>query len=284
MNNVLIWVNNFLNRVLLFFGLRQMQNYWGIVYDSVSKQPLDPAVVKLIDAKTGKVISTCITNLKGRYGFLTAPGKYKILVKKTNYTFPSKIVSGDKDQNFSNIYHGELFTLEGESEVLPFNIPMDPAAFDWNQQAKLNLNKVSPFLDFFVTSLVRVVFWFLFLLSLFSFYFSRWIVSGLFIIFYILLFLLAVLLPHVRLWGKLKCYDDNAPIGFALLELSYIKAEDIVVSRAHTMPDGKFFLYAEPGNYLLKVKKLDQLGQMKLLKTKKITIGPHGVYNYFISC
>jgi hypothetical protein len=84
MNNVLIWVNNFLNRVLLFFGLRQMQNYWGIVYDSVSKQPLDPAVVKLIDAKTGKVISTCITNLKGRYGFLTAPGKYKILVKKTN--------------------------------------------------------------------------------------------------------------------------------------------------------------------------------------------------------
>ncbi len=284
MTNILIWINNWLNRLLLFFGLRQMQNYWGIVYDSVSKQPLDPAVVKLIDAKTGKVVSTCITNLKGRYGFLTLPGKYKILVKKTNYTFPSKIVSGDKDQNFSNIYHGELFTLEGESEVLPFNIPMDPAAFDWNQQAKQNLNKVSPFLDFLVTSLVRVVFWFLFLLSLFSFYYSRWTVAGIFLILYILFFLVALFLPQITLWGKLKCSDDNSPISLALLELSYLKADDIVVSRAHTMADGKFFLYAEPGNYVLKIKKIDQFGQMKLLKTKKIRIGVHGVYNYLVTC
>ncbi len=284
MTNFFIAVNNFLNTVLFYLRLRQIQKYWGIVYDSQTKQPIDPAVVKLIDVKSGKVAATSITNIKGRYGFLAAPGKYKILVKKTNYAFPSKLVSGDTDKNYAHVYHGELFELFGGSEVVPFNIPMDPQAFDWNQSAKIKMAETSPLWDFFANFFVKSLFWFLLLLTAVNFYFKLSLTAKKILFFLLGCFLFVELLPQINLWGKLKNKKTGEPLEGGLLELSYVQAEDIVVARAKSMSDGKFFLYAEPGQYLLKIKKFEITGEAKVVKVKKISIGKAGVYNYLISC
>jgi len=147
------------NSILNFFSLRRSKRFWGIVYDSVSKQPLDPVIVKLLYTD-GREIETCVTDLSGAYGFLAQPGKFKIHVRKTNYSFPSLYAPGSNDGIYQNIYHGEFFTLYDDSEVLAPNIPMDPQNFDWNQQAKKKLVSAYPNLKLLFKRLMALVFWF----------------------------------------------------------------------------------------------------------------------------
>ena len=80
----------------LLFGLfRRKKNPWGIVYDSQTKQPLDPVILTLTDP-SGKIYQT-ISDIYGRYEFIVDPGEYTLSAIKTNYTFPSKILMGKKE-------------------------------------------------------------------------------------------------------------------------------------------------------------------------------------------
>ena len=148
-----------LNNFLVFFSLRKTEQFWGIVYDSVSKQPLDPVIVKLLYTD-GREVETCVTDLGGRYGFLAKPGKFKIYARKTNYVFPSKYANGNDDGIYENLYHGEFFVLDKDSEVVGPNIPMDPIKFDWNQKAKLGVINNKPYLKLFFKRLIAIFFWF----------------------------------------------------------------------------------------------------------------------------
>ncbi len=78
----------------LIFGIfARKRKKWGVVYDSASKQPLDPVYVVLKD-KNGKEIDTKITDMYGRFSFLILPGEYYIEANKTHYKFPSGKISG----------------------------------------------------------------------------------------------------------------------------------------------------------------------------------------------
>ena len=117
------------------FGMRKRSLPWGTVYDSVTKQPIDPAFVTARDA-SGRVVAESITDLDGRWGFLLPDGTYYISVKKTNYEFPSRKMQGrQSDELYSNLYFGEPVTVKG-GEVLDKNIPMDQKNFDWNEYTK----------------------------------------------------------------------------------------------------------------------------------------------------
>ncbi len=107
---------------------------WGTVYDSVTKEPIDPAQVRLLDAQ-GREISTAITDLDGRYGFLVAPGTYRVVVEKTNYQFPSQRLTSTHDLIYDDLYTGGNVVVGPEGTVR-LNIPLDPIAEDWNQLAK----------------------------------------------------------------------------------------------------------------------------------------------------
>ncbi len=115
-------------------GLRRKTTPWGVVYDSVTKRPLDPAYV--IIRKNGEDTGTAITDLDGRYGFFLPANTYDIIANKTHYQFPSKkLVGRDRDELYGNLYFGGSFTtLAGE--IINRNIPLDPIAFDWNEFAK----------------------------------------------------------------------------------------------------------------------------------------------------
>ncbi len=122
--------------LLVAFGLKKRNRPWGTVYDSVTKQPLDPAYVVLQDEQ-GHDVATSITDLDGRYAFLVKPGTYTIVANKTNYTFPSKNLAGkESDEIYSDLYFGERITIETEETVIKKNIPLDPVNFDWNEFAK----------------------------------------------------------------------------------------------------------------------------------------------------
>ncbi|HTK32923.1 MAG TPA: hypothetical protein VL335_00020 [Candidatus Paceibacterota bacterium] len=125
--------------LLAGLGIRKRLRPWGTVYDSVTKQPIDPAFVTARDA-SGKVVAESFTDIDGRYGFLLPDGTYYISAQKTNYEFPSKKMEGKhNDELYNDLYFGEPVVIQG-GQVLDKNIPMDQKNFDWNEYAKQRRN------------------------------------------------------------------------------------------------------------------------------------------------
>lgn len=111
---------------VFFFGRRKRKG-WGIVYNSLTKLPVDLAIVRLVDASAGNIVQTRVTDRAGRYAFLSMPGKYTILVSHKDFAFPSKLLSNQKDDSsFVDLYHGEELDVSEENALLTPNIPMDP--------------------------------------------------------------------------------------------------------------------------------------------------------------
>lgn len=127
--------------MLLTVALYRRKRPWGVVYDSQTKEPLDPAYVSVVDTESGKEVYNQITDIDGRYGFFLKKGTYQIIVNKTNYLFPSKLLAGQmRDSIYENLYFGETFSVTGEEKVITLNVPMDRLATDWNQDEKRRKN------------------------------------------------------------------------------------------------------------------------------------------------
>jgi len=260
---VILFFQKFLNSIFVFLGLRKPRKFWGIVYDSVEKKPLDPVMVKLVSADGLKEVQNCITDISGRYGFLVEPGTYKILAQKTHYRFPSQLSSSPSDGFYEDLYRGELFNLVDNSEVVAPNIPMDPIKFDWNQTAKDSYIKKYPYFKNFILQFVSVIFWFVFLVSF------VWILISylnkltfnrvtLFILLIFLvsfsLYLLEKIVRQPRLWGRLREGGSFKPIAGASLELKSPSLPNLVLAKTVTRSDGKFFLRLNPGFYKIYIK------------------------------
>ncbi|MBP9855774.1 MAG: carboxypeptidase regulatory-like domain-containing protein [Candidatus Pacebacteria bacterium] len=118
-----------------YTGLKRRYQPWGTVYDAITKRPIDPAVVTLMQGD--KEVSTAITDIDGRYGFFLPPGNYHLKAGKTHYLFPSKILAGqESDPLYNNLYFGQAITTEKAGEIVARNIPLDPIDFDWNEFVK----------------------------------------------------------------------------------------------------------------------------------------------------
>jgi hypothetical protein len=113
----------FLEPGQLFFGRRRRA--WGTVYNSLTKQPIDLAIVRLYSAEY-RLLATRITDRTGRYSFLVQPGSYRISVSKPNFIFPTVFFGGTKiDGDFKNLYHAQTFNV-AQPEVVTYDIPLDP--------------------------------------------------------------------------------------------------------------------------------------------------------------
>jgi hypothetical protein len=136
--NFLIYLLYLLNYYLEAVSEKKRKRDWGQVYDSVTKQPVDLAVVRLFGYKdTEKVLlATKVSDREGRFGFAVEPGKYWLEVDKHAYDFPSKLVPKGfvKDDVYTDIYHGESVEMKS-SDVdksgnikIALNVPVDPLA------------------------------------------------------------------------------------------------------------------------------------------------------------
>jgi len=272
---------NFANHFLAFFNLKTTEQFWGIVYDSASKQPLDPVIVNLVYAD-GREVGSCVTDLGGRYGFLAHRGKFKILARKTNYIFPSEYVPGNRDGIYENLYHGEFFVLNKDDEVVAPNIPMDPKDADWNQKAKLRIAATYPYWKLLFRRLFSVLFWFGFIFTILllwraypKFNWQLYAVLG----FYFLVLFCAALLPEPRLWGKVRVKTHLENFDGLFLELHSSQFPGISFGKAKINQNGKFLLRANKGRYSLSVSLLDAQNKENLLGSAPVRIGSNGVLN-----
>ncbi len=123
---------------LRHIGVIHDNRTWGVVYDSVTKEPVDPAYIT-IRGGLGQVFSTAITDLDGRFALILPPGIYTLGVEKTNYIFPSqKLLDKKTDGYFTGLYFGDKFEVIGGERAVAFAIPIDPAD---SQEFKANNNR-----------------------------------------------------------------------------------------------------------------------------------------------
>lgn len=236
---------------LFAFGKRRRP--WGTVYDSVSKYPLDPAIVELFDAE-GNSVSTAITDFDGRYGFLVPKGIYTMVAKKSNYKFPStrKTLTGN-DVIYNNLYYGEPIMIDG---TVARDIPLDPVDVDWNQIEKKRLNKTR-----FIHRFDPVIVFLLSALFYLGVVLAVWQVmvdpSGLsFVLLGLYLLLLAVRLYNrgPLLYGTVL--RGKVPLPYSVVRIFSGEAE---IANKVTDESGRYVAIVPPGTYKVTVdERVDQ--------------------------
>jgi hypothetical protein len=126
----------FFSSPFMFFWRRKRRAY-GVVYNAISKVPLDLATVRLFRMPddwqgeagvTGRLIQSRVTDKGGRYFFLPTPGRYKLTAFKSGFIFPSVYLAEVKDDGeFLDVYHGEPIEVTDRNATIAANIPMDPS-------------------------------------------------------------------------------------------------------------------------------------------------------------
>ncbi len=262
-------------------GIRKKNRPWGTVYDSVTKRPLDPAYVMLIDKATGKEVASAITDLDGRYGFLTVPGTYTIVPKKTNYNFPSKKMEGKVfDEVYNDLYFGVDITVSMEGEVITKNIPMDPQNFDWNEFTKNRMN-VNTFLkkkDVVIAEISKVVFILGTIVSIIAVIFAPAPYNILIAVLYVGAYVFRYKIIKIKKAGVLKEKNENIPLSFAIVEI-YQEGIETPLTKKIADKYGEYYALVPKGNYYLKIykKNLDE-GYTAIEKTGVMTVD-NGVIN-----
>jgi hypothetical protein len=257
-------------------GLKKRNRPWGVVYDSITKQPLDPVYVVLIDAK-GNEIATSITDMDGRYGFLVEPGFYKIRVNKNNYTYPSEKLKGKiSDELYNDLYFGDVIEIKQKGEVITKNIPMDQVGFNWNEYIKKEQGK-SKFYN------VRdvVVSKFVTFMSVLGFLTSFAIIFILPKPYNLIVFALYIVLFALKKTKLVRnrmgnvVYDKNGrPLAFGILRM-FSGGTEI----AHRVLDkeGNYYLLIGNGRYALSLeKKNEDMTYSKVFSAENVQI-KHGI-------
>src|SRR5690606_6907333 len=109
-------------------GFRKGGHPIGYVYDSVTKEPISQAIVRIFNSNN-QLTWTDVTDSNGYFRVDELPkGIYSLKVSGKDYIFPSKIVFGNKDFALENVYHGKEFRYEG-GEIPNFSIPMDKVEY-----------------------------------------------------------------------------------------------------------------------------------------------------------
>lgn len=237
---------------------------WGVVYDSVTKQPIDPAVVTISVHETGvgEFKQSRITDIEGRFSFLVTPGRYVITAEKTHYLFPSKIIKGETDGQFKNVYRGEVIEVENPY-IINLNIPMDPEGFDWNQSIKpkeksdisgklranaRNILLLSGFSLMVMAYLFSQNVWYLAIGCVYAFNALFWKTTS-----------------TEQLWGTVFYRITKEPLQRVVVK-AIRKPYNLTVGTTTTDQMGRYFLLLSKGKYTIQVETSEKGKKPEILK------------------
>jgi hypothetical protein len=124
--NAFAYLQLLFTQPLLLLG-RGKKRKWGVVFNSLSKQPIDLAIVRLIDTVTNFVVQTKVTDNLGRYAFVVKQGAYRLEVTKPGYVFPTAHLKGKtEDAAYPELYQPDVPFQITDTTVIASNIPVDP--------------------------------------------------------------------------------------------------------------------------------------------------------------
>jgi hypothetical protein len=238
------------NLVAFGLGIRRRPPPWGVVYDSVTKRPIDPAIIRVRNEK-GEIVGESMTDIDGRYGFLLPPGLYTLEASKTNYRFPSrKLYSQSKDIIYDNLYFGEKITITHSNPILKRDIPLDPLSFDWNEfaKSKLHLTNFNPRWRIVMSSISNIVFFVGFVTIIFSIFVDFNLTNLILLGMYLFIELIKMFTRDPRSYGSIINAKTKIPSSFALLKV-YTKDKFALVNHKVADKYGRYFCLVSNGEY-----------------------------------
>lgn len=257
-------------------GIRRKK--WGVVYDSVTKQPLDPVYVVLRDMD-GNVVATSITDLDGRYAFLVKKGKYIIEANKSNYEFPTKdLIGKSSDGVYNDLYYGQIIDIPEDGATLTYNIPLAPIAFDWNEVAKRK-QKVMKFYTRrrknFI-AITRILYYFGFIISLFVAVVQPKPYTFIILGFYVLVFILHRIGIKERAHGTVVDKYTGYGLPYSVIEV-YSQNTGVKVKNCVSDETGKYLCLLGNGIYKLVVQRKAPDGSYEKVLEKENVVVKNGV-------
>lgn len=226
---------------------------WGVVYNALSKVPVDLALVRLLDAQTGHLVSTRVTDRQGRFAFMTKEGKFRITVTKPTFSFPSlKLRGKTHDAGYDDLYFGEPIEIASGKTVITVSIPVDPVLKQdmattnhglvlryLHRRANLFLALVGPIgaiVCLWITP--SILTWSLLGIHLVIFAFFTRLVQG----------------QRVKPWGMVYDAKTGKPVGLAIVRLFNRRYDDLLETQV-TDRHGRFGFLVGPETYRLTVDR-----------------------------
>ncbi|MCA9391678.1 hypothetical protein KC614_00545 [candidate division WWE3 bacterium] len=232
---------------------------WGVVYDVVTKQPLDPALVTLVD-ENGETAQT-LTDIFGRYQFLVKPGTYTIKVDKANYNFPpssEKFHNLNNDPVYSDVYTGQRIYIGKDSTIL-HNIPLEPVKADWNQAEKdrIGIRHDSPILRV-IPAIARILFAASMLWAVVAFLLVSSIPNTIVLCFFIVVLGVKIIVKSRHAWGVVK--NNKTAISDAVVRLVNPNVPMMQYPPVVTDKTGRYSFLVQEGTYKINVEVKDPAG------------------------
>ncbi len=235
---------------------KQDRRFYGTVYDSITKQPLALAIIRIYNKETNKLVSTQVSDKQGRYEALLEPANYRLEVTKPTYTFPSQIVTSEIGGNY-HAYSNEQGIIVQEQDLVIPDVPLDPVNAQRQWQLSSGLKKLWMLLQKVGNYLAVPV---LFIGSLASILVvitvpDNWINWLLAIVYVGMLSAQLELRVHAqKAWGVVYDLATNAVLPLATVQLIDPQYGKVVTSRL-TDYQGRYSFMPEPGKYVIKANK-----------------------------
>jgi hypothetical protein len=237
----------FLN-ILTFLGFRKGAKPVGFVYDSITKNPVSQAIIRIFNEE-GKMVWSDVSNSKGYFSARLTDGKYKISVRSVRHTFPSNIVFGKEDFPITDVYHGEYFSVSGTSE-LKYAIPMDPIEVT---SVRLKIESLWGRFKYIVTFLHILLFLFAITMAIYTYINNPSLLTLVVLLLFIptFFFILKNALTKIERYGIVK--DSNGKplsgVTIAIREAEF----DKIVSKRVTDQLGRYRLLIDEGRYYIEI-------------------------------
>jgi len=246
--NLLAYLQFLFTQPLLLFG-RTKRKRWGVIYNSLTKQPIEFAIVRLINQESKLVVQTRVTDKEGRFIFQAKKGIYVIEAMKPGFEFPSQYLADQKqDLDYPDLYHGETINLQ-EDGIVALNIPLDPiesAVTPRKIVVRKYLKRVQHSLALLGVILAGVAF----IIVPTTFVGIVFIIQAAFY----LLFRRLALPAKARNWGRVYDAATRKPLGRAVVRIFDKKFNKLLETQL-TDNDGGFGFFVGRNTYYLTVEK-----------------------------
>ncbi len=257
------------------FKRKKAGRSFGVVYDSIAKQPLPLAIVRVykVDGEQKKLVTTSVTDKFGRYDALLEPGTYTVEAAKPMYQFPSQIVTTATDGERLRVFQPAMpITVTAQGMSLP-DVPLDPVNVKRARQVAGFFKKMWMSLQsvgsHFIVPLLLVGL----IVSIVSVVTVPNAINIVLMLIYLgLLSAQLKLRPKLlKAWGVVYEFASNAILPLTTVQLIDPVSSKVVSTRLSDY-DGRFSFLPEPGTYKVKASKqgFDHVTDVKTLTNTTI--------------
>ncbi|MFA6503840.1 MAG: fibronectin type III domain-containing protein [Patescibacteria group bacterium] len=247
--NLLSYLQFLFTQPILLFARRKKRR-WGIIYNSLSKQPVEFAVVRLIHSESRLIVQTRVSDKFGRYVFYPQQGEYLLEITKPGFTFPTQyLADAPDDGQYTDLYHGEVIVAEREDAVIAYNIAMDPTASVETPKRVIYISVLRKLQHLIALSGS--------IISLAALIISpSWIIAVLLIVqiaFY-LLFRRLALPAKAKPWGRVLDNKTKQPIKNAIVRIFDRKFNKLLETQI-TDAKGRYGFFADKNTFYITVER-----------------------------